>query len=165
MADAILSKSICPDGEHHFGAVYDLFYQVVPGTVVWQDNKVAVYDIGQRHHLLDKIAHRSKTARELSLIDRIALCIAGMEAQLLFGCESTHLHAGSSDFGKIIEMLDDLTEGDADTIRSKGYDRAAELLVCRRPLIERIAEQLAISGKLEQGEVLALLQEAEQQSR
>src|SRR6516162_7672327 len=59
MADAILSKSICPDGEHHFGAVYDLFYQVVPGTVVWQDNKIAVYDIGQRHHLLDKIAHRA----------------------------------------------------------------------------------------------------------
>jgi hypothetical protein len=32
-------------------------------------------------------------------------------------------------------------------------------------LIERIAERLAISGKLEQGEILALLQEAEQQSR
>src|SRR3974390_1632654 len=59
VADAILSKSICPDGEHHFGAVYDLFYQVVPGAVVWQDNKVTVYDIGQRHHLLHKIAHRS----------------------------------------------------------------------------------------------------------
>ena len=115
----------------------------------------------------DDTAGRSEideSPRELSLIDRIALCIAGMEAQLLFGCESTHLHAGSSDFGKIIEMLDDLTEGEADTIRSKGYDRAAELLVCRRPLIERIAERLAISGKLEQGEVLALLQEAEQQS-
>jgi len=64
----------------------------------------------------------------------------------------------------IIKMLDDLLEEEADTIRSKGYDRAAELLVCRRPLIERIAERLAISGKLEQGEVLALLQEAEQQS-
>ena len=118
----------------------------------------------------DDTAGRSEideSARQLSLIDRIALCIAGMEAQLLFGCESTHLHAdaGSSDFGKIIEMLDDLTEGEADTIRSKGYDRAAELLVCRRPLIERIAERLAISGKLEQAEVLALLQETEPQSR
>ena len=26
MADAILSKSICPDGEHDFGTIYDLFY-------------------------------------------------------------------------------------------------------------------------------------------
>jgi len=113
----------------------------------------------------DDTAGRSEideTARQLSLVDRIALCIAGMEAQLLFGCESIHLHGGSS---VIIKMLDDLLEEEADTIRSKGYDRAAELLVCRRPLIERIAERLAISGKLEQGEVLALLQEAEQQSR
>jgi hypothetical protein len=41
-----------------------------------------------------------ESARQLSLIDRIALRIAGMEAQRLFGCDSTHLHAGSSDFGK-----------------------------------------------------------------
>ena len=113
----------------------------------------------------DDTAGRSEideTARQLSLVDRIALCIAGMEAQLLFGCESIHLHGGSS---VIIRMLDDLLEEEADTIRSKGYDRAAELLVCRRPLIERIAERLAISGKPKQGEVLTLLQEAEQQSR
>ena len=112
----------------------------------------------------DDTAGRSEideTAHQLSLVDRIALCIAGMEAQLLFGCESIHLHGGSS---VIIKMLDDLLEEEADTIRSKGYDRAAELLVCRRPLIERIVERLAISGKLERGEVLALLQEAEQQS-
>ena len=116
----------------------------------------------------DDTAGRSEideTAHRLSLVDRIALCIAGMQAQLLFGCESTHLHAGSSDFGKIIEMLDDLSEGEADTVRFKGYDRAAELLVCRRPLIERIAERLTISGKLEQGEILALLQDAEQRTR
>jgi hypothetical protein len=58
----------------------------------------------------DDSAGRSEgdeSARQLSLIDRIALCIAGIEAQLSFGCESTHLHAGSSG---IIEMLDDLSE-------------------------------------------------------
>ena len=98
----------------------------------------------------DDTAGRSEideSARQLSLIDRIALCIAGMEAQLLFGCESTHLHAGSSDFGKIIEMLDDLSEGEADTIRSKGYDRAAELLVCRRPLIANRSAIRSINGR------------------
>ena len=35
IADAILSKSICPDGEDHFGSIYDLFYQIIPGTVVF----------------------------------------------------------------------------------------------------------------------------------
>jgi len=46
VADAILRKSICPDGEHDFGAVYDLFHQVVPGTVIWRGNKIALYNIG-----------------------------------------------------------------------------------------------------------------------
>ena len=46
VADAILSKSIRPDGEHDLGVVYDLFYQDVPGVVVWQGNKIAVYAIG-----------------------------------------------------------------------------------------------------------------------
>jgi hypothetical protein len=46
MADASLSKSICLDGEHDFGAVYDLFHQVVPGTVIWRGNKIALYNIG-----------------------------------------------------------------------------------------------------------------------
>ena len=64
----------------------------------------------------DDTAGRSEideSARQLSLIDRIALCIAGVQAQLLFGCKSTHQHAGASDFGKIIEMLDGLSAGRA----------------------------------------------------
>ncbi len=108
----------------------------------------------------DDTAGRSQiddTARQLSTIDRVALCVAGVKAQRLFGCEATHLHAGMSDFGKIIEMLDDLSESEADIIRSEGYARATELLECRQTLIEQIAERLAISGKLEQGEVLDLL--------
>jgi ATP-dependent Zn protease len=98
-----------------------------------------------------------ETTRQLSVTDQIALCVAGLEAQRLFRCESTHLHAGLSDFGKIIEMLDGLSEEEADAIRSKGHDRAVELLDCRRTLIERIAERLAIVGKLEQDEVRVLL--------
>jgi ATP-dependent Zn protease len=126
-------------------------------VVAWAlDLRVGSMEIGCNG---DDTASRSEideSARQLSLIDRIALCIAGVQAQLLFGCESTHQHAGASD---IIEMLDGLSEDEADTIRLKGYDRAAELLVCRRPLIERIAERLATSGKLVQDEVLDLLQE------
>jgi hypothetical protein len=59
VADASPSKSICPDSEHDFGAVYDLFYRFVPGTVVWQGHKVAVYDISQCHHLLMKSLNAS----------------------------------------------------------------------------------------------------------
>jgi hypothetical protein len=37
-------------------------------------------------------------------------------------------------------------------------ETAKALIVCRRPLIERIAERLATGGKLEHDEVLDLLQ-------
>ena len=91
----------------------------------------------------DDTAGRSEideTAHQLSLVDRIALCIAGMEAQLLFGCESIHLHGGSS---VIIKMLDDLLEEEADTIRSKGYDRAAQALEEAKAFAQ--AERLSIA--------------------
>ena len=42
----------------------------------------------------DDTAGRSEideSARQLSLIDRIALCIAGVQAQLLFGCNTNPL--------------------------------------------------------------------------
>jgi hypothetical protein len=109
----------------------------------------------------DDTAGRSEiddTALPLSTIDRIALCAAGVEAQRLFGCEPSHDHAGLSDFGKIIEILDGVPEAEADVTRFKGYARAFQLLDCRRSLVLRIAEPLAIGGRLEEHEVRSLLQ-------
>lgn len=97
------------------------------------------------------------SARPLSLVDRIALCAAGLEAQRLFGCEATHLHAGACDFAKILELLDDLPEKEADDARFAGYERAFQILDQRRLLIERIAGPLAASGRLEQDAVRSLL--------
>jgi hypothetical protein len=102
-------------------------------------------------------AEIDNTVRQLSAIDHIALWAAGVEAQRMFGCEATHLHAGWGDFGNIIEILDGLPEEEADAIRFKGYDRAVQLLDCGRSLVERIAEPLAARGRLEQDEVRGLL--------
>src|SRR5438270_11087490 len=71
----------------------------------------------------DDTAGRSEiadTERPLPVIDRISLCAAGIQAQRLFGCESTHLHAGWCDFVKTIKMLAGLPEEEADTIPFKG---------------------------------------------
>jgi len=97
------------------------------------------------------------TARALSLIDRIALCAAGVVAQRLFGCEATHLHAGWSDFAKMLDILDNRPDEDADNIRFAGYDRAFQILDRRRALIQHLAEPLAISGRLEKDDVGSLL--------
>ncbi len=78
------------------------------------------------------------------MVDRIALCAAGLEAERVFGCEATHEHAGWSDFAKILEILDDLPDEKADDLRFSGHDRAFEILNQRRSLIERLAEPLVM---------------------
>lgn len=67
----------------------------------------------------DDTAGKSEIADvgSLSIIDRIALCAAGLEAERMFGYEATHAHAGWSDFAKIREILDDLPDEKADDLR------------------------------------------------
>lgn len=96
-------------------------------------------------------------ARPLSFVDRIAVCAAGLEAQRLFKCESTHLHAGLTDMAKMIEILEELPEVEADKLRFDGYDRAYQILDVRRVLVEHLAESLAVKGRLEADDVRSLL--------
>jgi hypothetical protein len=117
VADAMLSKSICPDGKHNFGAVYDLFYQVVPGMVVWQDNKVAVNDIGQRHHLLHKIAHCF-----IAPVENVAIISS-------FGIQRLRR------MGSCAGFVDPRADSDADGDRREHDDRGADRHACHLPQI------------------------------
>jgi hypothetical protein len=107
----------------------------------------------------DDTAGKSEIAdtASLSLVDRIALCAAGLEAERLFGCQALHEHAGWSDAAKMVEILDDLPSEEADEIRFNGYDRAFQILDRQRSLIERLAQQLAITGRLEERDVRSIL--------
>jgi len=96
-------------------------------------------------------------AGSLSMVDRIALCAAGLEAERLFGCEAMHEHAGWSDAAKMVEILDHLPSEEADDIRFNGYDRAFQILDTQRSLIEHLAEMLSIVGRLEEKDVRSLL--------
>ena len=44
--------------------------------------------------------------QHLPVVDRIAVCVAGLEAQAFFHAP-THDHAGLADFGKVIEIIED----------------------------------------------------------
>ena len=76
---------------------------------------------------------------------------AGLQAERLFGCETMHERAGWSDAAKMVEILGDLPSEEADDIRFNGYDRAFQILDTQHSLIERLAEPLAIIGRLEEG--------------
>ena len=83
----------------------------------------------------------TSSAEHLPLIDQVALCVAGMEAQALFNCP-THERVAFSDYGKVSELVAGLTEEESREIRNSAYLRALEILKGRLPEVQRLAEQL-----------------------
>jgi hypothetical protein len=59
----------------------------------------------------------------LPLLDRIAICLAGIEAQHVFECP-THELAGVLDENKVDDLLEDMPEPRADQTREAGRKRA-----------------------------------------
>jgi len=82
-----------------------------------------------------------RCAEHLPLVDQIALCVAGIEAQELFNCPM-HQHAALGDFLKVCGLLAGLTEAESYQYRHAGYSRALEILKPRLPEIEALAHQL-----------------------
>ena len=77
----------------------------------------------------------------LPLVDQIALCVAGIEAQELFNCH-THVLAAAADYGMVVGLLDGLTEAESLEHRKAACLRALEILQTHRPEIERLADYL-----------------------
>jgi hypothetical protein len=56
-------------------------------------------------------------ADQLSFIDQIALCAAGIEAQDMFDAP-THKYAGFGGYGRIVNLVVGLSDGDSFTLRN-----------------------------------------------
>jgi len=88
----------------------------------------------------------------LPIEDQIAICIAGLEAQYLFGCPFSHPLAGASDFSKIIELVEDgRSEEDSKSIRDAGAERARNILIEHRDVAARLAQALFERGRIDAG--------------
>jgi hypothetical protein len=82
-----------------------------------------------------------RDAEHLPLVDQIAICVAGIEAQELFNCP-IHQHAALGDYLKVRELLAGLTDAESYEYRQAGYLRALDILKGRLPEIETLAHQL-----------------------
>lgn len=80
-------------------------------------------------------------ADHLPLIDQIALCVAGIEAQELFNCR-THVLAAAADYRMVIGLLDKLSEAESLEHRDAACRRALEILRKHKPEVERLADHL-----------------------
>ena len=85
--------------------------------------------------------------KHLPLIDRIAISVAGIEAQHIFDCP-THELAGQGDLGKVVELLDGTPEPHAHQMREAGYARAHALITMHRAQLQRLADRLVKDRKV-----------------
>jgi ATP-dependent Zn protease len=106
----------------------------------------------------DDSAGKTEIERDepLQLIDKIAVCAAGLESQSVFGAP-THCRAGLKDEAKIIKLTEDLDEPSRLARRNDGYQRAHELIKAHAAKVDRIARSLLAKGSLDQAEVSRLL--------
>ena len=63
------------------------------------------------------------SAEYLPLVDQIAVCVAGIEAQELFNCP-VYEHAALGDYLKVRELVAGLTHAESYEYRQAGYLRA-----------------------------------------
>src|SRR6516225_6642488 len=63
----------------------------------------------------------------LPLVDRIAICIASIEAKTIFNF-TMHEGAERCDYAKVIRLVEGLDQETSLAVRNKGYERARELL-------------------------------------
>lgn len=92
----------------------------------------------------------------LPLIDQIAICSAGADAQRMFDTP-THDIAAFSDMVKIRNLIEDLTEDEGEVLRYAGYRRSKKLLELHRAKVDRLARALAERGELDQVEIERIL--------
>jgi hypothetical protein len=81
------------------------------------------------------------SGEHLPLVDQIAICVAGIEAQELFNCPIDE-HAALGDYRKVRVLLAGLTDAESYEYRQAGYLRALQILKSRLSEIEALADQL-----------------------
>ena len=85
----------------------------------------------------------------LPLVDQIAICSAGADAQRMLDAP-THEIAAFSDMAKIGDLVDDRAGDEGEALRYAGYRRSKELLELHRATVERLAQALAERTELDQ---------------
>ena len=92
----------------------------------------------------------------LLLTERLAVCLAGVNAQKMFGAP-THSHSGGGDHAKVIKLVDGLDDDTSSAIRAAGHQRAWDLLQIHRNKVVSLAEYLILYDTIDGDTVLQML--------
>lgn len=97
-----------------------------------------------------------QNADHADLVDQLAICAAGLEAQEIFNAP-THEGAGWGDYGKMVELLGELDEQEQLRMMHQGHSRASDLVSAHRAKVERLALMLFDKKRLGADEIAMLL--------
>ena len=89
-----------------------------------------------------------ENADHLPIVDRIAICVAGMNANHMFNAP-THELAAFQDHVRVRNLILDIDEADGDVLRDEGHQRAWDLLKAHASSVEDIATQLLAQHKID----------------
>jgi hypothetical protein len=92
----------------------------------------------------------------LPLVDQIAICSAGVDAQRLLNAPTNEI-AALGDMVRIRKLINDLAEDEGEALRYAGYRRSQELLEMHRSSLECLAQALAERTELNQFEIELIL--------
>jgi ATP-dependent Zn protease len=93
----------------------------------------------------------------LSEINRLAVCLAGLEAESFFDAP-THEYGGISDHLKAMEIVgEDVPEEESQARRFAGYARAHELIRAHETQCIELAARLIESGRIGAAEFVQLM--------
>ena len=141
-------------GQDEYGAaVHEAGHVIVAWALGLKTRKMAVGIDGDDTAGAAEIEESSR----LPLVDQIAICSAGADAQFMFDAP-THEVAAFSDMVKIANLVDDFAEDEGEeALRYAGYRRSKELLELHRAKVERLAQALAERAELDQAAIEQIL--------
>jgi hypothetical protein len=139
------SDSINPNGRDIYGAAAHEAGHVVVARALGLRTRMAIGIDG------DDAAGEAEIedARHLPLIDQIAICSAGADAQRMLDAP-THSIAAFSDMVRISNLIDDHSEEEGEALRYAAYRRSQELLELHRAKVECLAGALAERRELDE---------------
>ena len=92
----------------------------------------------------------------LSFVDRLAVCLAGIQAAFVFNAQQPE-GMGGRDIGMVMNLLSGTCETHGAMLRDRGRARASHLLVEHRDHVMRLAERLIHVHHVDAAEFMHLM--------
>jgi hypothetical protein len=147
-----MGAEVTPPDERQGAAIHEAGHAVVAWALGLRVHRVVIAIAG------DVTAGEAdiEEKRSMSLVDRIALCAAGGDAQELFDAPTTGM-CTISDMIKIYDLIGGYNEAVGFGLRQIGFRKSRELLERHRDKVARVAEALTDRLELTEIELAALL--------